>query len=83
MTTDKADSVHGSRRVEGSLRGCLVNLTSHELAVNSVSITEYARGRVQKKLFTKLLYCSVGAPRQLQSHVNSPSLILSSTVCLQ
>lgn len=48
MTTDKADSVHGSRRVEGSLRGCLVNLTSHELAVNSVSITEYARGRVQK-----------------------------------
>lgn len=37
MTTDKADSGHGYKRLEGSLGGCLVNLFS-TLAISGVTV---------------------------------------------
>lgn len=42
MTIDKADPVHGYRRLEGSLGGQLLNLVFQELALSSVIIPESA-----------------------------------------
>lgn len=82
MTTDKADSVHGYKRLEGSYGGCLLNLIF--LVGRKLSHCAWACWvRTHREWFTKLLDCSVCAPGQLQGHVNPPPLVLGPAVCLQ